>query len=84
MAQLRIDFQGRGKVETLPRARVQAMRDGVQLALRVARQVCALGQILTQQPIGVFMGTALPRAVRIGKEDLERKPLGQLDRKSVV
>ena len=78
MAQVRIDFQGRGKVETFPRARVQPMGDGIQFTLGVARQVCALGQILTQQPIGVFIGTALPRAVRIVKEDLERKPLGQL------
>ena len=78
MAQLRIDFQGRRKVETFPRARVQAMRDGVQLALRVARQVRALGQVLAQQPVRVFIGAPLPRAVRIGKEDLDRESLGQL------
>ena len=76
-AQLRVDFQGRGKVETFPRARVQAMRNGVQLALRVARQVRALGQVLAQQPVRVLIGAALPRAVRIGTEDLEREPLGQ-------
>ena len=77
-AQLRIDFQGRRKVETFSWARVEAMRDGVQLALRIARQVGALGQILTQQPMGVFIDPALPGAVRIGKEDLDREPLGQL------
>ena len=77
MAQLRIDFQGRGEVEAFSRARVQAMRDGVQLALGVARQVCPLGEVLAQQPIRVFIGAALPRAVRIGKEDLDREPLGQ-------
>ena len=77
MAQLRIDFQGRGKVETFSRARVQPMGDGVQLALRVARQVRALGQVLAQQPVRVFVGAALPRAVRIGKEDLDRKPLAK-------
>ena len=42
MAQLRIDFQGRGEVETFPRARVQPMRDGIQLTLGRARQVRAL------------------------------------------
>ena len=78
MAQVRIDFQGRGEVETFPRARVQAMGDGVQLALRVARQVRALGQVLAQQPVGVFVGAALPGAVRIGEEDLDGEPLGQL------
>ncbi len=77
MAQLRIDFQGRGKVETFARARVQPMGNGVQLTLGVARQVRALGQVLAQQPIGVLIGAALPRAVRIGKEDLDREPLGQ-------
>ena len=78
MAQLRIDFQGRGNVETFPRARVQPMRDGVQLALCVARQVGALRQVLAQQPVGVLVGAALPRAVWIGKEDLDGEPLGQL------
>ena len=77
MAQLRIDFQGRGKVQTFPRARVQAMRDSVQLALRVARQVCALGQILAQQPIRILVGATLPGAIRIGKEDPDRQPLRQ-------
>jgi hypothetical protein len=31
IAQLRVDFQGRSKVETFSRARVQPMGDGVQL-----------------------------------------------------
>ena len=61
MAQVRIDFQGRGKVETFSRVRVQAMGNDIQLALRVARQVRARGQVLTQQPIGIFIGAALPR-----------------------
>ena len=78
MVQVRIDFQGRGKVQTFSRARVQAVREGVQLALRVARQVRALGQVLAQQAIGVLVGAALPGVVRIGKEDLDREPLGQL------
>ena len=77
MAQVRIDFQGRGEVEAFSRARVQAMRDGVQLALGVARQVRPLGEVLAQQAIGVLVGAALPGAVRIGKEDLDREPLGQ-------
>ena len=78
MAQLRIDVQGRGTGETFPQARVQPMGDGVELALRIPRQVAAHGQLLTQQPMGVFIGPALPGAVRIGKEDVDREPLGQL------
>ncbi len=54
------------------------MGDGVQFALGVARQVRALGQILAQQAIGVLISAALPGTVRIGKEDLDREPLGQL------
>ena len=57
---------------------VQPMGDGVQLVLGVARQVYALGQVLAQQAIDVLVGTVLPGAVRIGKEDLDREPLGQL------
>ena len=77
MAQLRIDFQGRGEVETLSRTRVQAMGDGVQLALRIARQVRPLGQVLPQQPIRVLVGPPLPGAMRIGNEHPDRKPLCQ-------
>ena len=77
MAQVRRDIQGRRNVETFPRACAHAMRDGVQLALGITRQVCALGQVLAQAVMGVLVGAALPEAVRIGKEDLAREPLGQ-------
>ena len=76
-AQLRRDVQGRGNVETFPRARVHPMGDGVQLALRVARAVRALGHGLAQQPIRVLVGAAWPRAVGIGNEHPHRQPLGQ-------
>ena len=42
MTQLRINFKGRGEVQTFSGARIEAMGDGVQLALRVLRQVRAL------------------------------------------
>ena len=45
MVQVRIDLQGRGKVEAFSWPRVQAMGESVRLALRVARQVRALGQV---------------------------------------
>ena len=77
MTQLREHLQGRGKVQPRSRARIQPMCDGFQLALCIARQIRALGQVLAQQPIGVLIGAALPGAVRIGKEHLEGEPLGQ-------
>ena len=57
---------------------VQPMGDGVQLVVGVARQVNALGAGTGATAIGVLVGTVLPGAVRIGKEDLDREPLGQL------
>ena len=59
-------------------ALTQPMGDSVQLTLRVARQVCVLGQVPAQQPVGIFTGATLPRAVRIGKENLDRKPPSQM------
>ena len=47
------------------------MGDGVQLALRVARQVRTLGQVLAQQAIGILVGAAWPGVVRIGKDGLD-------------
>ena len=77
MAQLRIDLQGRGKVQTFSWACVQPMGDGVQLALGVARQIRALGQVLAQQAIRILVGAALPGAVGIRKEYPDRESLGQ-------
>ena len=76
-AQVRRDFQGRGNVEAFSGTRVEAMDDGVQLTLRVPRPVRALRHVLAQQPVGILVATALPRALRIGKEDLDREPLCQ-------
>ena len=39
----------------------------VQIGLRVHRQVGALRKVLSQQAIGVLVGPALPRALRIAK-----------------
>ena len=77
MTQVRKDFQGCGEVQAFPGARVEAMGDGIQLALGIARQVRALGQVLAQQAVGVLVGPAWPGAVRIGEDELDREPLGQ-------
>ena len=77
MAQLGIHLQRRGKVEALAWPRIEPLRDGVQLALGVPRQIRALRQVLAQEAIGVFVTPTLPGAMRIGKEHLERETLSQ-------
>jgi hypothetical protein len=77
MTQLGEDLKRRGPVETFSWPGIQLMGDGVQLALRIARQIRPLGQVLAQQAIGVLIGPALPRAMRIGEEDLDREPVRQ-------
>ena len=62
MAQVHLNFQGCGKVEALSWVRIQPMRNAVELALRVPRQIRPLGQVLAQQPIGVLVRAALPGA----------------------
>ena len=48
------------------------IRDGIQCFLAVARQVRALGQILANQTVDIFVTTALPRAVRV--TEIDRNP----------
>ena len=77
MTQLRKDLQWRGPEETFSRSGVEAMGDRIQLALGVAQQIRALGQVLAPQAIGVLVDATLPGAIRIGKEHPNREPLGQ-------
>jgi len=56
---------------------VERERNGIELILGVDRQVGALWHVLPQQAVGVLVGAALPRAVRIGKVDLHAGALGQ-------
>lgn len=51
--------------------------DGTLMLLGVAAQVRPLGQVATQYTVGVLVDTALPRAVRAGKEHLDARALGQ-------
>jgi hypothetical protein len=46
---------------------VQAVGDGVEFSPGVDGQIGALGQVLPQQPIGVFAGAALPGAVGVSE-----------------
>ena len=56
---------------------VAAQRDLVELILAVHRQVRALGQVLTEQAVGVFVAAALPGAVRVGEVDRRTGSQGQ-------
>lgn len=52
-------------IKPLMRTDVQFIRDGVELLLTVARQVCAFGQVLADQAIDVLVAATLPRAMRV-------------------
>src|SRR2546428_8001464 len=49
---------------------IQTQSDFVQVRLQVAGQIRLLRQVLAQEPIGVFVRAALPRALRIAEVDL--------------
>lgn len=74
---MRLDFQRRGQAETFSWSRVQPMGNGIQLTLGRPRPIPARRQVLAQQTIGMLVGPALPGAVRIGKEDLNREAVRQ-------
>ena len=61
----------RFKSQRLARALVEPSRDVVQVFLRVYRQIRSLRKILSQQPIGVLIGSALPGASRVAEIDLD-------------
>ena len=53
-------------VERLSRSFIELSCDGTQFCLTVYRQICAFWEVLSQQPIGVFVCTTLPRIARLG------------------
>ncbi len=46
---------------------VELTRYAVEVGLGVRRQIGSVREVLPQQPVGVFIGTALPRALRIAE-----------------
>jgi hypothetical protein len=58
------------EVERLPWSLVQLSRNGIQLGLRMARQIHPLGEVLPEQAVRVLVASALPRALRIAEIDL--------------
>ncbi len=41
------------------------------MGLRVYRQVGSLGEVLSEQAVGVLVGTALPRAARVAEVNID-------------
>ena len=58
------------KPESLSRTLVETQCHLVELGLRIDRQVGSFREVLSQQPICVFVGAALPRALRITQVDV--------------
>src|SRR3712207_4059715 len=63
------DFRGRPPAERLARSGVERRSHGREIVRAVRAQVGALREVLPQQPVGVLVRPALPRAVRIAEVD---------------
>src|SRR5258706_13496904 len=61
-----LEFTGRSfKAQSFSWTLIEAQRYLVEIGLRITGQVGFLGQVLSQQPAGVFVGASLPGALRI-------------------
>ena len=61
----------------LARPGVQRERDGVATVLSEIAHAHSLGQVLPDEPIGVFVGPSLPRMVR--RREVDRHSRGSLN-----
>jgi hypothetical protein len=61
---------GSFKVRSFSWALIEAQGYPVEVGLGIAGQVGFLWKVQPQQPVGVFVGAALPRALRITEVDL--------------
>ena len=59
------------ELQRLPWPFVELTRHFVQIGLRVHRQVGSLGKVLSQQTVGVLIGSSLPWALRITEVDID-------------
>ena len=67
-----MEFTRRGiKVQSLPRALVELPSHLVEVGLGVDGQISFLREVLSQQTVGVFVGAALPGALRITEVDVD-------------
>jgi hypothetical protein len=71
------DFGGSFVIQAFSGAIVEQPGDVIQLRLADVREIPALGQVLTDQAVGVLVAGSLPGAVRVGEVDLDAEPSGQ-------
>src|SRR5436305_1983248 len=64
-------FGRRPPVKRLAGSAVERGCDGGEIVDVVAREVGASREVLTEQAVGVFVGAALPGALRVAEVDLE-------------
>src|SRR6266511_4944469 len=64
-------FGGCSPAERLAWAGVECERDAGELVGAVSAEVGALGAVLAEKAVGVFVAAALPGAVRVAEVDLE-------------
>ena len=62
-------FGGGLPAENLSRSAVEGGGDRLDLGCGPSGEVGAFGEVLAQQPVGVLVGAALPRALGVGEED---------------
>ena len=65
------DLEWASETQALSRPMVQHTNVRSQLVIRHYCQVRTLGQVLTQQAVGILIGTSFPGMIRMGKEDLQ-------------
>lgn len=65
-------------IKTLTRPDIQFVGDCIQLLLTMDIQVRALGQVLSDQAIYIFITATLPRTVRVAEVDSYLGALGDL------
>ena len=65
-------------VERLSRSFVELSCDGAQLCLAMYRQIRALWEVLSQQAVGIFICTALPRRMWFAQKDVDIRGQGEL------
>lgn len=73
----REQFGGAFEAEGFSWAGVQLPGNGIEFFLREVSQVSSLGEVLSEQAVGVFVDAALPWAVRIGKVNFHAGGQGQ-------
>ena len=63
--------------EDLTRTVIKSLGDDIKIDLSETGEVCSPGGLLPEQYVGVLVGAALPRTVRVGEVDLVAVHLGE-------